>query len=360
VTNINISTNASNAVTNTPSTSPTTFSAPRPEKRRKSKDESPSPFNGNNIQASAASGNGGNSTVPINSQTAGVKKPKNVTSPCAISPVLLECPEQDCSKKYKHANGLKYHQSHAHGIISNADDDSLTAPDSPSQRSQSPPNANSADTAFPQKMNFESVKSVGDSKVNSSDATSAKAATAGNVERPSSSASAENSSSADPGTTNPFAEAISKPSNPGISTTSTPTKQDAQTKSKFIKQKHKCFYLIYCLFVAKPNILRFANTSDIEQTSNDSMSDLQSQGPSFYSLQGKTSNAGKNKKGRKSPGPDMDTEVCTISKSEGVRSPAYSDISDDSNTATENNLNGKSTFARENFSFLLKSLFSLK
>lgn len=37
------------------------------------------------------------------------------TSPCAISPVLLECPEQYCSKKYKHANGLRYHQSHAHG-----------------------------------------------------------------------------------------------------------------------------------------------------------------------------------------------------------------------------------------------------
>ncbi|CAB3369607.1 Hypothetical predicted protein [Cloeon dipterum] len=31
------------------------------------------------------------------------------------SPVLLECPEPNCSKKYKHINGLKYHQSHAHG-----------------------------------------------------------------------------------------------------------------------------------------------------------------------------------------------------------------------------------------------------
>lgn len=77
----------------------------------------------------------------------------------------------------------------------------------------------------------------------------------------------------------------------------------------------------------------------MEQTSNDSMSDLQSQGPSFY-LQNKSSNLAKNKKSRKSPGPD-DTEVCTISKSDGVHSPAYSDISDDSNTATENNLNGE-------------------
>lgn len=50
--------------------------------------------------------------------------------------MLLECPEQDCSKKYKHANGLKYHQSHAHGTITNTDDDTpLIQPDSPLQSS---------------------------------------------------------------------------------------------------------------------------------------------------------------------------------------------------------------------------------
>lgn len=58
------------------------------------------------------------------------KKSKNLISPCAISPVLIECPEQDCSKKYKHANGLKYHQSHAHGTNFSAEDDNA-APDSP-------------------------------------------------------------------------------------------------------------------------------------------------------------------------------------------------------------------------------------
>lgn len=74
------------------------------------------------------------------------------------------------------------------------------------------------------------------------------------------------------------------------------------------------------------------------------MSDLQSQSSSFYSLQNsnKTSNLAKNKKIRKSPVPELDTEICAINKSEGVRSPAYSDISDDSNTATENSLNGNS------------------
>lgn len=31
------------------------------------------------------------------------------------SPALIECPEPNCSKKYKHINGLRYHQTHAHG-----------------------------------------------------------------------------------------------------------------------------------------------------------------------------------------------------------------------------------------------------
>lgn len=75
------------------------------------------------------------------------------------------------------------------------------------------------------------------------------------------------------------------------------------------------------------------------------MSDLPSQSSSFYPLLGsnKPSNAGKNKKSRKSPGPELDTEVCAVNKPvDGPsRSPAYSDISDDSNTATENNLIGE-------------------
>ncbi|KAF6217263.1 hypothetical protein GE061_001617 [Apolygus lucorum] len=45
--------------------------------------------------------------------------PSQPTSPLP-PPTLLECPEPNCSKKYKHINGLKYHQSHAHG---NPDDD---------------------------------------------------------------------------------------------------------------------------------------------------------------------------------------------------------------------------------------------
>ncbi|XP_046583820.1 zinc finger protein 608-like [Haliotis rubra] len=40
------------------------------------------------------------------------------------SPVLIECPEPNCNKKYKHINGLRYHQTHAHhNLGGNQDDD---------------------------------------------------------------------------------------------------------------------------------------------------------------------------------------------------------------------------------------------
>lgn len=130
------------AGSNTPSTSPTAFLVPRPEKR-KSKDESPQPNGSSNT---ASSVNGSSSTQSVTNPVTGnpvqisVKKVKTLTTPCAISPVLLECPEQDCSKKYKHANGLKYHQSHAHGSVSSVDEDSSQAPESPQRpaRSNSP------------------------------------------------------------------------------------------------------------------------------------------------------------------------------------------------------------------------------
>ncbi|EAT40951.1 AAEL007376-PA [Aedes aegypti] len=140
---------------NTPSTSPVAFLPPRPEKR-KSKDECPSPVNGgsgstsgstsgnvintssvNNANASGIVNNGNPGTQSVVNPMTGLnvqistKKCKSSASPCAISPVLLECPEQDCSKKYKHANGLRYHQSHAHGSVSSMDEDSSQPPESP-------------------------------------------------------------------------------------------------------------------------------------------------------------------------------------------------------------------------------------
>ena len=39
---------------------------------------------------------------------------ENPPSPPAGPPTMLECPEPNCKKKYRHLNGLRYHQSHAH------------------------------------------------------------------------------------------------------------------------------------------------------------------------------------------------------------------------------------------------------
>ena len=42
---------------------------------------------------------------------------------------LIECPEPNCSKKYKHINGLKYHQSHAHNNDEDMDGDDVEVAD---------------------------------------------------------------------------------------------------------------------------------------------------------------------------------------------------------------------------------------
>ncbi|XP_065368364.1 mucin-17 [Calliphora vicina] len=126
----------------TPSTSPTAFLPPRAEKR-KSKDESPPPVSGDNEAVSSGMVNASGIPISSNSICGLTNQPQSLinpvtglnvqistkkcktSSPCAISPVLLECPEQDCSKKYKHVNGLRYHQSHAHGSATMLDEDSM-------------------------------------------------------------------------------------------------------------------------------------------------------------------------------------------------------------------------------------------
>ncbi|KAK6617179.1 hypothetical protein RUM44_005510 [Polyplax serrata] len=89
---------SSSGTNSTGSNSPTPFVPPKQEigKKSKERDTTPTPTNKKN------------------------KTPLSAPSSPPASPVLLECPEPNCSKKYKHINGLKYHQSHAHG---SADDD---------------------------------------------------------------------------------------------------------------------------------------------------------------------------------------------------------------------------------------------
>ncbi|CAF4914345.1 unnamed protein product [Pieris macdunnoughi] len=80
--------------------SPTPFTPPRPDSKRKR-----------------------NSEAEERPPTPKAKRPPPTPSSPPPDPVLLECPEPNCSKKYKHANGLKYHRSHAHGTPDDEDKD---------------------------------------------------------------------------------------------------------------------------------------------------------------------------------------------------------------------------------------------
>ncbi|KAI5642916.1 hypothetical protein NE865_04955 [Phthorimaea operculella] len=80
--------------------SPTPFTPPRPDSKRKRTSE-----------------------ADERPPTPKAKRPPPTPTSPPPDPVLLECPEPNCSKKYKHANGLKYHRSHAHGTPGDDDKD---------------------------------------------------------------------------------------------------------------------------------------------------------------------------------------------------------------------------------------------
>lgn len=100
--------------------SPAPFVLPRPDSKRKNRvgeEETQSQQSGSNVPA-----NGKKTKV--------VPPPAPAPAPCGSpppSPILLECPEPNCSKKYKHINGLKYHQSHAHGLGDDEDTKDITS-----------------------------------------------------------------------------------------------------------------------------------------------------------------------------------------------------------------------------------------
>ncbi|XP_055705060.1 mucin-19 isoform X2 [Phlebotomus papatasi] len=104
--------------------------------KRKSRDEAEPASTG------ASSGGTGTPGTPNADSTQNIINPltglnvqistkKCTITRCPVSPVLLECPEQDCNKKYKNPIGLKYHQSHAHGGFVSMDEESPPSPESP-------------------------------------------------------------------------------------------------------------------------------------------------------------------------------------------------------------------------------------
>ncbi|XP_021086029.1 zinc finger protein 609 isoform X2 [Mesocricetus auratus] len=71
----------------------------------------------------------GSATGPLPS----TKVEPNIVDRNCPSPVLIDCPHPNCNKKYKHINGLKYHQAHAH-----TDDDSKPEADGDSECGEEP------------------------------------------------------------------------------------------------------------------------------------------------------------------------------------------------------------------------------
>ncbi|XP_067829457.1 zinc finger protein 609-like isoform X4 [Heptranchias perlo] len=52
--------------------------------------------------------------TPTPTPVIGVKSEPSMPEHNCPSPVLIDCPHPNCNKKYKHINGLRYHQAHAH------------------------------------------------------------------------------------------------------------------------------------------------------------------------------------------------------------------------------------------------------
>ncbi|KAM8973512.1 zinc finger protein 609 [Pelodytes ibericus] len=71
--------------------------------------------------------------LPLSVPLSNIKvEPTNMDRSCS-SPILIDCPHPNCNKKYKHINGLKYHQAHAH-----TDDDSKPEADGDSECGEEP------------------------------------------------------------------------------------------------------------------------------------------------------------------------------------------------------------------------------
>ncbi|XP_022913937.2 zinc finger protein 608 isoform X1 [Onthophagus taurus] len=118
------------AATATAPSSPTPFAPPRvePSNKRKSRsgEEDGVPTGGKKSKTAANATVSTSSSNSSSSSTTSCSSNALNSSP-PPSPVLLECPEPNCSKKYKHINGLKYHQSHAHGSADDEDTKDVTS-----------------------------------------------------------------------------------------------------------------------------------------------------------------------------------------------------------------------------------------
>lgn len=77
----------------------------------KQRSSPPLDSNSNSTSSTAKETTNNNSSSTVNSQS---NQTTSSNKNQASSPVVIKCPEPNCNKKYKHINGLKYHQTHAH------------------------------------------------------------------------------------------------------------------------------------------------------------------------------------------------------------------------------------------------------
>ncbi|CAH0394057.1 unnamed protein product [Bemisia tabaci] len=127
-----------------PASSPTPFVPPRPDsgtkrKNRCEEEQQQSPVNGKKTKPAPGASSSSSTSLPPPPSPATPVTSNGSGSPPPTSPVLLECPEPNCSKKYKNINGLKYHQSHAHGGSTDENEDKEMTSLSENEEVPSPP-----------------------------------------------------------------------------------------------------------------------------------------------------------------------------------------------------------------------------
>ncbi|EDL26105.1 zinc finger protein 609 [Mus musculus] len=115
------------------STSEDVKASPSSANKRKSKPLSDMELNSSSEDSKGSKRVRTNSMGSATGPLPGTKVEPTLVDRNCPSPVLIDCPHPNCNKKYKHINGLKYHQAHAH-----TDDDSKPEADGDSEYGEEP------------------------------------------------------------------------------------------------------------------------------------------------------------------------------------------------------------------------------
>ncbi|GAB0098047.1 hypothetical protein DMENIID0001_137370 [Sergentomyia squamirostris] len=306
--------------------------------KRKSRDESETPSSV--VNATTASSGSTSAAAAAAAGTPSAETTQNIINPitglnvqivtkkctitrCPVSPVLLECPEQDCNKKYKNPIGLKYHQSHAHGgVFASLDEESPPSPESPQAVTEDEPPPSVVPLAS------------GDGKKTLNGSTEPIIFTPDDEECPEK--SAINLKRPDGGEMlNPLLiQSQAFPLKSGTSGAPDATKNESDVRPMFDDDKTSVQdkgRMMLCTTKSAENLASAAQSNQ-SSASDDTESSYMSKAPT-----GATDYAKQTKKNRKSPpiAENANENTTSINRTDDVKSPAYSDISDDSTPVIE-------------------------